>query len=60
MDELVLSLHDVSFSYDSNNPHSVLENVNLKFKKGKITSILGRSGCGKTSQYRVTLNIIKV
>ncbi len=59
MDELVLSLHDVSFSYDSNNPHSVLENVNLKFKKGKITSILGRSGCGKTTMFDLIIEYRK-
>lgn len=43
----ILSLKDISYSYNSNK--SVLEDVNIDFKKGKFYTIVGPSGSGKTT-----------
>lgn len=40
-------LENLSFSYDGRN--MILDNVNARFQKGKMYSILGQSGCGKTT-----------
>jgi len=44
-DEILIK--DVSFAYDEEN--LVLQDVNLKFEKGKKYAILGKSGCGKST-----------
>lgn len=43
----ILSLKNISYSYNSNK--SVLEDVNVDFKKGKFYTIVGPSGSGKTT-----------
>lgn len=42
-----IEFKDVEFSYDSNN--IILENINLKIKKGEHIGIIGSTGSGKTS-----------
>lgn len=44
---IVIELEDVTFSYVENEP--VLNNVTMEFSKGKFTSIVGKSGCGKST-----------
>lgn len=39
---------NVSFSYNSNE-EKILKNINLKFKRGKTTALVGGSGCGKST-----------
>ncbi|CAI8702820.1 MULTISPECIES: ABC transporter ATP-binding protein [Bacillus] len=41
--------NNVSFSYDINSEQKVLNNISLRFKKGKKYAIVGPSGCGKTT-----------
>ena len=36
----------VVFSYDKD---KILDNINLKFEKGKMTALVGSSGCGKST-----------
>ena len=43
----LIELKDVTFSYDKEN--NVLENVNMTFKPGEITAIVGKSGSGKST-----------
>jgi ATP-binding cassette, subfamily C, bacterial len=40
---------NVSFSYKSDNREFQLKNINLKIEKNKITSIIGKSGAGKST-----------
>jgi putative ABC transport system ATP-binding protein len=44
----ILSVANVSYSYEGTKK-LVFENVNVDFEKGKIYSIIGKSGAGKTS-----------
>jgi phospholipid/cholesterol/gamma-HCH transport system ATP-binding protein len=39
--------------------HHVLKGINLKIEKGKITVILGRSGCGKTVLVKHIIGLLK-
>lgn len=43
-----VSFKDVSFSY-GNSTKNILDNVTVVFKRGKIHTIMGRSGVGKTT-----------
>jgi ABC-type multidrug transport system fused ATPase/permease subunit len=42
-----ISFNEVSFSYGKDK--EVLDRVNLKFENGKITALVGSSGCGKST-----------
>lgn len=37
---------EVTFSYDED---KTLDNINIKFEKGKMTALVGSSGCGKST-----------
>ena len=43
----VISLSNVDFAYDEE--RSILQNVNMLFPEGSFTSIVGESGCGKST-----------
>lgn len=48
-----IKIHNVSKTYDSaNNKLQVLSNLNLEINKGEFVSILGKSGCGKSTFLR--------
>lgn len=40
---------NVTFSYPSRDQITVLDNINIKFEKGKKTALVGESGCGKST-----------
>ena len=42
-----LKLKNITYSYDGK--ENIFEDVNMDFEQGKIYSILGESGCGKTT-----------
>lgn len=44
--EVAAELEDVDFSYDE---RKILSHLSLAFKRGKMTGILGKSGCGKST-----------
>ena len=46
-----IEIDHVTFGYDSS--RTILSDVSLKFVRGKVTSILGGSGCGKTTLLRL-------
>ncbi len=46
----ILSLHDVSFSYGGKN---VIDGFSLAVEEGSFTTLLGESGCGKTTLLRI-------
>ncbi|MBT3512678.1 MAG: ABC transporter ATP-binding protein [Nitrosomonadales bacterium] len=45
MEELI-SINNLSFGYDETLLH---KNINMKFSRGKVSAIMGGSGCGKTT-----------
>jgi ATP-binding cassette, subfamily B, bacterial MsbA len=44
-----IELKDISFKYDSERGSNVLNSVNIKMLGGKMTSIVGHSGAGKST-----------
>lgn len=44
-------LNNVTFSYDEEN--IILDNVSISIPRGKVTAIMGGSGCGKTTILRL-------
>ena len=46
-----IEIDHVTFGYDSS--RTILSDVSLNFPRGKVTSILGGSGCGKTTLLRL-------
>jgi phospholipid/cholesterol/gamma-HCH transport system ATP-binding protein len=46
-----IEIDRVTFGYD--NTRTILSDVSLKFPRGKVTAILGGSGCGKTTLMRL-------
>ncbi len=47
----LIEIDRVTFGYDVS--RVILKDVNLKFPRGKVTAILGGSGCGKTTLLRL-------
>ena len=46
-----IEIDNVTFGYDAS--RTILKDVSLKFQRGKVTAILGGSGCGKTTLLRL-------
>lgn len=53
MKVIMIQINNFSLKYDS---QYLFENLNINFNKGKITCILGKSGCGKSSLIKHILN----
>ena len=49
--EKLIEIDHVSFGYDAS--RTILNDVSLDFERGKVTAILGGSGCGKTTLLRL-------
>jgi phospholipid/cholesterol/gamma-HCH transport system ATP-binding protein len=47
----LIEIDHVTFGYDPS--RAILKDVTLRFARGKVTSILGGSGCGKTTLLRL-------
>ena len=47
----LIEIDHVTFGYDSS--RTILQDVSLRFARGKVTSVLGQSGCGKTTLLRL-------
>lgn len=52
-----VQIQDLNFKY-KNRDKKILENINLNFKKGEITAIVGKSGCGKSTLCRCICGLI--
>jgi phospholipid/cholesterol/gamma-HCH transport system ATP-binding protein len=46
-----IEIDRVTFGYDSR--RTILNNISLRFARGKVTAVLGSSGCGKTTLLRL-------
>lgn len=53
----MLQLKNISKSFDGK---EVIKNINLEINKGEIVSILGSSGCGKTTLLNIILGLTEV
>ena len=53
----MLIIENLNVSYTSN---SILENLNLKIPKGKITALIGPNGCGKSTLLKAISGGIKI
>ncbi len=51
IDDPFIAIDRVTFGYDST--RTILKDLSLKFPRGKVTAILGGSGCGKTTLMRL-------
>ena len=51
MNPNLIEIDHVTFGYDTS--RTILNDVTLRFARGKVTSILGGSGCGKTTLLRL-------
>ena len=46
--DYMMKVKELSFSYGKNR---ILNNISLKIPKGRITTILGANGCGKSTLF---------
>ena len=46
-----IEIDHVTFGYDAN--RTILSDISLNFPRGRVTAILGGSGCGKTTLLRL-------
>jgi phospholipid/cholesterol/gamma-HCH transport system ATP-binding protein len=49
--ENLIEVDRVTFGYDAS--RTILNDISLEFRRGKVTSLLGGSGCGKTTLLRL-------
>ena len=47
----LIEVERVTFGYDAS--RLILQEISLNFERGKVTAILGGSGCGKTTLLRL-------
>jgi len=55
--DLFLSLHATSCSYGST---SILKNINLQLRRGRVTMVVGAVGCGKSSLLSAVLGEMRI
>jgi phospholipid/cholesterol/gamma-HCH transport system ATP-binding protein len=53
--QTLIEIDRVSFGYDAS--RTILNDVSLRFARGKVTAILGGSGCGKTTLLRLIAGV---
>ena len=57
---MALSLKDISLTYKiAGKKRTILDNISLDVDSGKVISITGKSGCGKTSLLNVIATLVK-
>jgi phospholipid/cholesterol/gamma-HCH transport system ATP-binding protein len=49
--DVLIEIDRVTFAYDTG--RTILGDISLKFMRGKVTAIIGSSGCGKTTLLRL-------
>jgi len=54
----VIEINSLSFRYENNSP-LILDNISLKIKSGEYVAIAGRTGCGKSTLFRLLLGFEK-
>jgi phospholipid/cholesterol/gamma-HCH transport system ATP-binding protein len=54
--QALVEIRDVNFSYDR---RPILKGINMTLPKGKVIAVMGGSGCGKTTLFRVIGGALK-
>ena len=54
-----IELKDIYFAYPSAQEREILTGINLNIEKGKVTAIIGNSGGGKTTLYKLFTGFYK-
>ena len=49
--DVLIEIDRVTFAYDTG--RTILSDISLEFERGKVTAIIGSSGCGKTTLLRL-------
>ncbi|MGL6101302.1 MAG: energy-coupling factor ABC transporter ATP-binding protein, partial [Fusobacteriaceae bacterium] len=55
-DNKIIKIRNLNFSYDSD---EILKKVDLEIERGKITAIIGKNGCGKSTLVRILAGLEK-
>ena len=53
--DILIEIDHVTFGYDRS--RTILNDVSMNFRRGKLTAILGGSGCGKTTLLRLIAGV---
>ena len=56
MDNTVFEIHDLDFAYGSN---QVIQGLSVNIKGGKITTLIGANGCGKSTLFNLMTKNLK-
>ena len=56
MSDNLIEIRDLQFGYDA---RTVLKGINLTARRGQVVAIMGNSGCGKTTLFRLIGGAIK-
>ena len=54
-----IDIRNLNFNYDNNSVENILENINIKFEKGKVYCLTGRSGSGKSTFINLLMGFIE-
>jgi len=55
-----LNIDDVSITFPTQNgPLTVLDGINLKVQKGEFISLIGHSGCGKSTVLNIVAGLLQ-
>ena len=49
LNDAIINFNNVNFNYQSNENNEVLKDINMNFKGGKMTALVGHSGSGKST-----------
>ena len=49
--ENIIEINNLTFKYDNKN--ALFEGLNVNIEKGKITTLLGKNGCGKSTLIKI-------
>jgi phospholipid/cholesterol/gamma-HCH transport system ATP-binding protein len=55
MSDTFIEIDHVTFGYDAS--RTILNDLSLRFERGKVTAVLGGSGCGKTTLLRLIAGV---
>jgi NitT/TauT family transport system ATP-binding protein len=58
MQNTIIKITDISHVYIGSHPVHALEHISLDVKQGEVVSIVGQSGCGKTTLLKIAAGLL--